>query len=592
MSDSLPRRLLLTSVCRPLGRRYGDGHSVGYELLHGQITRAQGCFSPRSYQLHFSLEYIAHNLDIPTVVLQYPTERELIRELKRGYAYVGVSFNLSLFHRMKRVVELIRCHTPAAKIILGGYGTVLGDEELAPYGDHICREEGVAFLRRLFGEPHKPMPYDHPIIINGLTVFSQSIGDNGMIFAGLGCPNGCDFCCTSHFFKRRHIRLLPTGEDIFRVMMRYRARDPRIKFTVLDEDFLLNKRRAMAFRACVLAARVDLPMFVFSSVRALSQYTMTELLEMGISGVWMGYEGRRSNFAKQQGRPIDELMTDLRAHGINVLASMIVGFDYQTPVIIQEELDALLALEPAFTQFLIYGPVPGTPFYERITREGRLRRKFLEHREAFYRRCTGFYSVVQHPTMTVPQVQAIQRDCFRQDFERLGPSIIRSVEAWWLGYQRLKGTEDERLRMCVARYRQDILDAVPALRPAMWLGPSRVARERARRLFADIRREFGPLPAVQLAKSWLALPLAGWTALTLKIEWLQHPSLVRTEYRTTPNPSDEARVEPPVDEISPAVDQRGVPAETWTDEPDPATSPPEPLVNAPPCATAVGEPSA
>ena len=44
------------------------------------FLRAQGCFSPRSYQLHFSLEYVAHNLDTPTVVLQYPSERELIRE--------------------------------------------------------------------------------------------------------------------------------------------------------------------------------------------------------------------------------------------------------------------------------------------------------------------------------------------------------------------------------------------------------------------------------------------------------------------------------------------------------------------------------
>src|SRR3989338_3201983 len=244
---------------------------------------------------------------------------------------------------MKRVVELIRKVSPKSKIILGGYGTVLSDEELKAYGDYICREEGVGFLRRLFGEEPKPMPYDHPVITNGLKVFSKSIGDNGMIFAGLGCPNGCDFCCTSHFFKRRHIRLLPGGRDIFDVMMRYREKHPGIKFTVLDEDFLLNKKRAMEYLECVRKAQVDLPMFVFSSVRALSQYTMAELLEMGISGVWMGYEARRSNFAKQQGRNIDELIADLRAHGINVLASMIIGFDYQTPEVIKEELDSLLA---------------------------------------------------------------------------------------------------------------------------------------------------------------------------------------------------------------------------------------------------------
>ncbi len=77
------KRILLTSVCRPMGAKYGDGPSVGYELLYGQVTRAQGFFSPRSVHRHFSLDYIAENLDSPTVVLPYPSKAELIRELRK-----------------------------------------------------------------------------------------------------------------------------------------------------------------------------------------------------------------------------------------------------------------------------------------------------------------------------------------------------------------------------------------------------------------------------------------------------------------------------------------------------------------------------
>ena len=40
--DNSMKKVLLTSVCRPLGERYGDAPSVGYELLFGQVTRAQG----------------------------------------------------------------------------------------------------------------------------------------------------------------------------------------------------------------------------------------------------------------------------------------------------------------------------------------------------------------------------------------------------------------------------------------------------------------------------------------------------------------------------------------------------------------------
>ena len=165
-TNGTSHRVLLTSVCRPLGVKYGDSESVGYELLFGQVAREQGLFSPRSNHVSFGLEYIAENLEAPTTVLQYPSKRELIGELEGGYDVVGVSFVLATYHRMKEIVALIRKHSPGSKIVLGGYGTVAPDEMLLPYGDHVCRGEGVAFMRRLLGEPEIPMPYRHPMILN------------------------------------------------------------------------------------------------------------------------------------------------------------------------------------------------------------------------------------------------------------------------------------------------------------------------------------------------------------------------------------------------------------------------------------------
>jgi hypothetical protein len=107
-SGSRTPKVLLTSVCRPLGPKHGDGPSVGYELLYSQVTRAQGIFSPRTVNIHYSIEYIAENLDAPAVVLQYPSKREFIRELKKGYDYVGISFLMAVFHKMKEMVALVR----------------------------------------------------------------------------------------------------------------------------------------------------------------------------------------------------------------------------------------------------------------------------------------------------------------------------------------------------------------------------------------------------------------------------------------------------------------------------------------------------
>jgi len=533
MSDNTnpSRKVLLTSVCRPLGVRYGDSESVGYELLFEQVTRAQGLFSPRSNHVAFGLEYIAENLETPTTVLQYPSKRELVRELERGYDIVGVSFVLATYHRMKELVALVRKHSPESKIVLGGYGTVAPDEMLLPYGDHVCREEGVAFLRRLLGESEIPMPYRHPLIINSLSVFSKKTSRTGIVFGGLGCPNGCDFCCTSHFYARKHIRLLPTGADIHHVVERYLEADPDLSILILDEDFLLNRRRAMEFRDCVLRAGKQLSIFVFASIKAVSRYTVTEILEMGIDGMWIGYEGTRSDYAKQSGRPVQEIFDEFRAHGITILASMIVGFPYQTPEIIEEELSGLMALKPVFAQFLIYGPCPGTPFYAQVVREGTLVPEVAHDKERFFRQGAGFHSMVQHPTMSGAEIETAQRRCFEEDYRRLGPSIYRTMERWLEGYLTLQASPNPYLRAKAQHYAAAIRKSYPSFLAGRLFGPTRIVRRGIADLERRLHAALGPLTVKERVQSMAAVALAAWTGLTLRLGVFQHPRLVRQTFR-------------------------------------------------------------
>jgi radical SAM superfamily enzyme YgiQ (UPF0313 family) len=514
-----------------MGPNHGDAPSVGYELLYRQVTRAQGIFSPRTVNVQFSLEYIAENLDTPTVVLQYPSKREFIRELKKGYDYVGISFLMAIFHKVKDMAALVRRYAPNTRIVLGGYGTILTDEELKPYGDFICREEGVGYMRRLLGEPEIPMPYKQPLIVSWLKVFGWKVSGTGKIFAGLGCPNGCDFCCTSHFFKRKHIKLLPDGKDIYAVVERYLDTDPNLVFLIIDEDFLLNKKRAMQFRECVIKGGKQLSIFAFSSIKAISQYTVEEILEMGIDGFWIGYEGTRSGYAKQQGRPVEEILTEFRAHGITVLTSMILGFDYQTPEIIAQELDGLMKLKPALGQYLIYGPVPGTPFNARVMKEGLLLDKFIKAPEELYRRADGFTTAMKHPTLSPERIEELQRWCFDQDFQRLGPSIFRVLEGRFLGYQQLKDSANPLLRKKAEIYAADLRCAYPVFLAGRLLGPNAAIRRWIGDLERQLHAELGRPSPSQRFKSVVGVGAAIWTWLTLRLDLFQHPKLIRTAYR-------------------------------------------------------------
>ncbi|MBI4348502.1 MAG: hypothetical protein HY553_16805, partial [Elusimicrobia bacterium] len=250
-----------------------------------------------------------------------------------------------------------------------------------------------------------------------------------------------------------------------------------------------------------------------------------------IDGLWIGYEGTRSGYAKQQGRPVEEVFRELRDNGITILASMIVGFDYQDPEIVADELDGLLQLEPCLSQFLIYGPTPGTPFYDRIAREGRLREDLAADTDRYARSCDGFTAMVRHPKLAGSEIERLQRWCFRTDFERLGPSIYRVVDRWLRGYRKLKDSPDPFLRAKAERFAADVRNAYPSFMAGMLFGPSAEARRRASRIACEAYRELGAPTLAERCMSVAALGAALWTGLCLRMDWFQHPRTQRTAYR-------------------------------------------------------------
>jgi len=525
--------LLLTSVMKPLGTAYGDADSVGYELLHSQVTRAQGMFSPRAVHKQFSLDYLAENLENPAAVLHYPSKKEFIKELKKGYEYVGISFIVVTYHKMKEMSALVRKYSPKSKIILGGYGTVLPDEALTPYGDHICRGEGVAFMRELLGQP--PLErHKHPVIESRLSVFSKKISYTGMIFAGLGCPNGCDFCSTSHFFKRQHLKLLSTGADVYEVVKKHLAVNPDALFTILDEEFLLDRKRALEFRDKVVENGRPLSIFVFASIKALSLYEPGELLEMGVDGVWIGYEGERSGYDKRAGKSAEDIFRALHANGITILASMIVGFDYQTPEIINTELSNLMDLRPDLVQFMIYNPNPGTPLYERVLAGGTLREEYARDPLKYWHDASGFKSLTRHPVMSAGEIENAQKHCFKSDFQRLGPSIHRVVETMFEGYLSNKKSPSSFLRMKAMRFAREVRAAYSIFPAGELLGPNAAVRRRITELKNRVYAELGAPTFKERFLAWAAVGAAIWTGFKLRFNLFQHPKLERHAYRMPP----------------------------------------------------------
>jgi len=527
VSDSNGRKLLLSSVCRPFGEKYGDGFGVSYEGSH-QLMWAQGIFRSRGTTTQWGIDFIAANLQIPTATLHYPTMRQFIREIKKGYDYIGIAFVAPTLHKMIPMVQAIRKHAPASKIILGGYGTALGDM-LAPYADYICQGEGVAFMRKLLDEK-VDAPIVQPVITQQQSLFSMPLlGKVGYVFAGLGCPNGCDFCATSHYFKRKHIKFLPDGPSILGAIKRLREIYPdMVDIWINDEDFLLNRSRGRGFLEAI--RKSDLPplaVSIFSSVKALSQFKVSELVEMGIDWIWVGYEGKRAGYAKMQGRPYPELFADLHEHGISVLASMIIGFDYQTPEIIQEEFEELMSLRPSMCQFLIYGPAHGTPAHARMKAEGRFRPEVMDD----HSKQDGFYLGFKHPHIGPDEMLSIQRNLCRKEFEQMGPSVFRVVDDWLTGYVNLRDHSAERVRAKARRYK-DMSHKAMMLLQASQRYVNRRSADWIERLYQRIAAETGPMTRRERLAAKLVPAMLRYTAFKLRHNIGEQPEFTRRTFRT------------------------------------------------------------
>lgn len=516
-------RVLLSTIHQPLGIENDTcTPNIQAEMYHAQVTRAQGPFSIRSVCTGWGLEFIAANLEAPTTVLHYPTRRQFLRELRRGYDYVGIGFVMCTFPKAIEMCRWVRETAPRAKLVLGGYGTVL--EECDRYADYVCREEGVGFFKRLLGEgPTKR--FTVPPITRRLEVMSVAAQPEAILPTGLGCSRGCDFCCTSHFFHRRTVPLLASGEEIHAAMMAVELDGSPIRnIGVIDEDFLADRRRIEPMIR-LNGAVLDKPILFscLTSLRSLTQYTTAELLRMGLAGVWVGIESTRADYAKLRDVDARALLSSLHEVGISTLTSMIIGYDWHTEDTVEEDFQYLLSLEPTFSQIMIYSPCPQTPLYQRFLEENRLLNVPYKYHD-------GFHALFRHPHLTTGRLEALVQELFRREYEELGPSVCRVLDVRLRGYESLREHPEPLFRRRAAECRWLCLEIYPLLGAAIRLAPSDKVRRYLTALKQRAEDTFA-IPMATRARERAVPVLALYTRLRERLVPHPQPRSIRHRYR-------------------------------------------------------------
>jgi hypothetical protein len=510
-------RVLLSSVFGPYAQddRFGSRKINPMELYHNQVTREQGPFSLRMFHRSWGILMIQQNIQAPTTVMDFPTRDVFEAELlAHEYDIVGISSIIVNVGKVREMCRIVRRVSPRSTIVVGGHVTAIQGVEQMVDADHFVRGDGISWMRRFLGED-AAAPVRHPEIISGFEArtlglkLPQPAGSTAAtIIPSVGCPMGCNFCTTSAFFggKGKYLNFYDSGDELFGVMSEMEAKLGVRSFFMMDENFLLHKRRAMELLGHMQRESKPWALYVFSSANAIRQYTMRELVELGVSWVWMGLESPRSSYVKLEGADTRALAAELRRHGIKLLGSTIVGLEHHTPENIHDEIEHAIAHDTDFHQFMLYTPVPGTPLFAQMSQEGRMLAG-VDLADIHGQHAFNF----EHAAISREDSKRFLDQAFRRDFERNGPSIYRICRTTLEGWRRYKNDPDPRVRARFAWEARSLRDGYAA---ALWAmekhlaGANRSVAEKVRTLRAEIGREFG---LVSRLVSWALGPALLWS---------------------------------------------------------------------------------
>lgn len=530
-SPAEPPRVLLTGVFKPYGvdDSFGRKENV-MELFHNQVTKAQGMASMRFQHRSFGLYFIAANIDAPTTVLDFPSRREFVRELTRGYDVVGISFIAPNFLKAKEMARLVRKHLPSALIVLGGHGaSIEGVEDLIDC-DFVAKGEGIQWMRSFLGE-EVGRPFHHPSLVSAENKHIYGVptpGRTGLLVTGVGCLNGCRFCATSHNFGRKYIPFLKTGQEIFDAACRMEDEFQCSDFFIMDENFLKDGRRAMELVEAMERANRYFQFAIFSSAETIRAFGIENVVRLGVFWLWMGVESKREIYEKNKGVDLAKLIDELQDHGVAVLASGILFLEEHTPENIEEDIDFVISLAPSFTQFMQVIPLPVTSLYLDFKRKGWLDPSIPLEEYHGQKRLAW-----RHPHFTPSQTEEWLNKAFQKEFDVLGGSPMRMTRAHLRGLRRLKAmaqtpTIAARQKALYERTRELRL-LVPVM--ARYAHSDREAAQ-VEELRRDLDAELGPYTARE--KVFVAATFGLAARYALRLLWKGdrfQPPMHRTCYR-------------------------------------------------------------
>jgi|CXWL01.1.fsa_nt_gi hypothetical protein len=449
-------KLLLTTSVYPFPSL--PQNEAATDVMGQRFTRGNDIFTMVSHTHAIALHLLAQNLQFPSVVLEYPRWKQFSQEVAKGYCVIGISAYPFHLDSVLEMCRHIRKTSPQTRILVGSYAaqTLKALGGLEKYGDLIddlVDEEGVSYLRRLFGEDTQRPVNQHFFPKNGagMRYFGKKPrGHTVLLFSGLGCPGSCDFCSSSAQYKRKRIELLSPKELIEHVR-HYLTHSPNSiqQFYLIDEDHFRFPEYLLQLRTFI----GDDPSFlgkadfvVFGSVdyiaRFAQKYGWEAIAEAGIGAIFIGVESRTAGghgYRKRHSYDAKEVFEQLHRIGVRTIGAWIAGFSFQTRQTLLDDLHYFISCKPTYQQLSIFSAFPGTPLHASLEERGAAPRcQFSDYH--FWNPTSS------HPEFSNRELLELTDHGYTLGYETWGPCLLRNLEVHLNGIQFCRESPSAILR--------------------------------------------------------------------------------------------------------------------------------------------------
>ena len=194
------------------------------------------------------------------------------------------------------------------------------------------------------------------------------------LYVTRGCPFRCDYCCITQFHEGTY-RKRPIG-DVLQDVDAIRAKGSR-SILFMDDNPVADRRyakelfRAMTPKEMRWCSQCTVQIAEDEEMLDLAAKSGCFLLSIGFETIKQeNLDGINKPWATA--REYARLIRLLRRRGIQIVALIMIGLDDDDPADFDRTLEFLIRNKVPMAKFHLPIPYPGTPFHDRMEKEGRI----------------------------------------------------------------------------------------------------------------------------------------------------------------------------------------------------------------------------